>query len=328
MPSLQRPPLRSPRLPYNSHRTTDWGGKMELGRLGVWYFTEAMPAQDAAATARRIEDLGYAALWIPETVGRDPFSHSAWLLANTTRLVLATGIVNIYNREPGVTLQAQMTLAEQSGDRFLLGLGVSHKPLVEGVRGLTYGKPVATMRTYLERMAEARYAGAAPGNHAPHRAGGPRPQHARPLPRRRRRRPPLLLVTHAHAHGKGNPRPRQVAVRGAKGGDDRGRKHRPQGRPHGRQDLPRAAQLPQQLAANGAHRRTTSMATAPMPSSTQPSPGATHPPSRTASPSTSTPAPATSASSRCSRAASSAPPTGARWRRWRHERFPPASMWS
>ena len=135
---------------------------MQLGRLGVWYFTDAMSAQHAATAAKRIEDLGYAALWIPETVGRDPFAHAAWLLANTTRLVLATGIANIYHREPGVTLQAQMTLAEQSGDRFLLGLGVSHKPLVEGVRGLTYGKPVATMRTYLERMAEARYAGPRP----------------------------------------------------------------------------------------------------------------------------------------------------------------------
>ncbi len=135
---------------------------MQLGRLGVWYFTEAMSAQDAATATKRIEELGYAALWIPETVGRDPFSHAAWLLANTTRLVLATGIANIYNREPGVTLQAQMTLAEQSGDRFLLGLGVSHRPLVEGVRGLTYGKPVATMRTYLEQMAASRYVGPHP----------------------------------------------------------------------------------------------------------------------------------------------------------------------
>lgn len=135
---------------------------MDLGRTGVWYFTDAMSARDAASAARRIEELGYAALWIPETVGRDPFAHAAWLLANTDRLIVATGIANIYHREPGVTLQAQKTLAEQSEDRFLLGLGVSHKPLVEGLRGLAYGKPVATMRDYLTKMAASPFSGIDP----------------------------------------------------------------------------------------------------------------------------------------------------------------------
>lgn len=130
---------------------------MELGKTGVWYFTEGMSAMAAAQAAQRIEALGYGALWLPETVGRHPFAHAAWLLANTAQLVVATGIASIYHREPGVTLAAQHTLAEQSGNRFLLGLGVSHKPMVEGVRGLTYGKPVATMRAYLEKMDAAPY---------------------------------------------------------------------------------------------------------------------------------------------------------------------------
>lgn len=132
---------------------------MKLGKLGVWYFTETMAATAAAETAERIESLGYSALWIPETVGRHPLAHAAWLLANTKTLNIATGIANIYNREPGVTVAAQHTLAEQSGDRFLLGMGVSHAPLVEGVRGLTYGKPVATMRKYLEGMDNSIYVG-------------------------------------------------------------------------------------------------------------------------------------------------------------------------
>lgn len=135
---------------------------MDLSKTGVWFFTDRLGANDAAATAKRIEALGYSALWIPETVGRDPFSHAAWLLANTERLVIATGIANIYHREPGVTMQAQKTLAEQSNNRFLLGLGVSHKPLVEGLRGLNYGAPVATMRDYLEKMAAAPYSGVQP----------------------------------------------------------------------------------------------------------------------------------------------------------------------
>ena len=135
---------------------------MELSKTGVWFFTDRQSAKDAAATAQRIEALGYSALWIPETVGRDPFSHAAWLLANTEQLVVATGIANIYHREPGVTMQAQKTLAEQSGNRFLLGLGVSHKPLVEGLRGLNYGAPVATMRDYLVKMAAAPYSAIQP----------------------------------------------------------------------------------------------------------------------------------------------------------------------
>ena len=140
---------------------------MDLSKLGVWFFTDRMAAPLAADTAKRIEDLGFSALWIPETVGRNPFVHAAWLLANTSSLIIATGIANIYHREPGVTLAAQNTLAEQSDNRFLLGLGVSHKPLVEGLRGLTYGPPVATMRDYLDKMAASPYTGPPPKDKPP-----------------------------------------------------------------------------------------------------------------------------------------------------------------
>lgn len=140
---------------------------MNLGKLGVWYFFDGVPAPQAAQAAQRIEGLGYSALWIPETVGRHPLVHAGWLLAHTEKLIVATGIANIYHREPGVTMQAQKTLAEQSGNRFLLGLGVSHKPLVEGVRGLDYGPPVATMRKYLDAMAASPYQGIPPSEEPP-----------------------------------------------------------------------------------------------------------------------------------------------------------------
>ena len=140
---------------------------MELSTPGVWFFTDRLSATAAADAAKRIEGLGYSALWIPETMGRNPFAHAAWLLANTERLVVATGIANIYHREPGVTVQGQKTLAEQSDNRFLLGLGVSHKPLVEGLRGLTYGKPVATMRDYLAKMAASPYSSIEPSERPP-----------------------------------------------------------------------------------------------------------------------------------------------------------------
>jgi len=131
---------------------------LKLGKLGVWFFFDGITSTEAAETAKKIESLGYSVLWIPETVGKNPMVLASWLLANTQNLILATGIANIYHREPGVTLAAQNSLAEQSDNRFLLGMGVSHKPIVEGVRGLTYGPPVPTMKKYLEQMETSPYA--------------------------------------------------------------------------------------------------------------------------------------------------------------------------
>ena len=130
---------------------------MNLGKLGVWFFLDPLNSSQSAETAKKIEKLGYSALWLPEAVGKNPMVLASWLLANTEKLVVATGIANIYNREPGATLSAQHTLAEQSDGRFLLGLGVSHKPLVEGVRGLKYGPPIQTMKDYLEKMKSSPY---------------------------------------------------------------------------------------------------------------------------------------------------------------------------
>jgi len=130
---------------------------MQIGKLAAWQFTDTLSAAQAQAFAQRVERWGYHALWIPEAVGRDPFAHAAWLLAGTQRLVVATGIANIYARDANAMVAAQKTVAEQSGGRFLLGLGVSHAPMVEGLRGHAYRAPVATMRDYLERMARAPY---------------------------------------------------------------------------------------------------------------------------------------------------------------------------
>lgn len=135
---------------------------MKLGRLGVWAFIDGMNAKELAEFARRMEGAGYSALWIPEATGRNSLISSGWILANTTKLVAATGIANIYARDPMAMKAAQYALNELSGGRFLLGLGVSHAPLVAGVRGHEYGKPVATMRAYLEGMAAAPYDGPKP----------------------------------------------------------------------------------------------------------------------------------------------------------------------
>ena len=130
---------------------------MKLGRLGVWAAMDTMTAAEGAAFAKRVEGWGYAALWMPESRGRDVMVHSSWLLANTTKLIVAPGIANIYACDAMAMANGQRSLAEQSGGRFLLGLGVSHVPAVEGVRGHVYGKPVATMRAYLDAMKGAPY---------------------------------------------------------------------------------------------------------------------------------------------------------------------------
>lgn len=133
-----------------------------IGGLGVWFFTETMITPEAVEFTQRLEALGYGALWLPETLGRDPFTHIAHLAGQTESITLATGIANIHHRHPGAMMQAQRTLAEQSDNRFLLGMGVSHAPLVEGLRNLPYDKPLSTMRTYLEAMDSSPYMAPAP----------------------------------------------------------------------------------------------------------------------------------------------------------------------
>jgi len=135
---------------------------MDIGRLGVWASMDGMTAAAAASFAQRVEGWGYRALWLPESRGRNVLVLAGWILANTKTLVVATGIANIYARDPQATASGQLALAEQSGGRFLLGLGVSHVPLVEGLRGHTYGKPVETMREYVEAMRRASYAAPKP----------------------------------------------------------------------------------------------------------------------------------------------------------------------
>jgi len=139
---------------------TQW--RERIGRLGVWAPTDMLSVGDAVALARLLEELGYGTLWVPETMGRDPFVHLAHLGAHTHGLHLATGIASIHHRHPGAMVQAANALAEQTGGRFVLGLGVSHQPMVSGMRGLPYDKPLSTMRAYLEQMDASPYLAPAP----------------------------------------------------------------------------------------------------------------------------------------------------------------------
>jgi len=139
-------------------------GHYGIAKTGCLCRARQFAGGPTAALAKRIESWGYGALWTPEGAGREVLTSCGWLLANTRSLIVASGIANIYARDAFASAAMQKGLNEQSGGRFLLGLGVSHAYFVEGLRRLKYGKPVATMKTYLEGMAAAAYDSVAPAS--------------------------------------------------------------------------------------------------------------------------------------------------------------------
>ncbi len=140
---------------------------MDIGKIGIWFFLDGMNAADSVAFARKVEKHGYGAMWIPEAVGREPFAHAGYLAAHTEKVVFATGIANIYARDPITMSAASKTVAEVSGGRFLLGIGVSHKPLVNNLRGHSYDKPYSYMKDYLPKMKSALYRAPLPKEEVP-----------------------------------------------------------------------------------------------------------------------------------------------------------------
>lgn len=140
---------------------------MDPGKVGVWTFAlDLQPAARAKEAAAEIEELGYGALWVPEAMGREAFTNAGVLLAATRRIVVATGIASIWARDPMAAAAAQKTLAEAYGDRFLLGLGVSHAPMT-GMRGHDYDRPLSAMRRFLDGMDSAPFMAVGPSTSPP-----------------------------------------------------------------------------------------------------------------------------------------------------------------
>lgn len=137
---------------------------MKFGKLGVFTFTDVLDAKQCAELASRVDALGYSTLWYPEALGYEPFAIGGYLLAHSERLQVGSGIANIYARDAAAAVMGHNSLNRLYGGRFVLGLGVSHAPLVADMRGHEYQKPVATMRAYLDRMDQAWQAfGGVPG---------------------------------------------------------------------------------------------------------------------------------------------------------------------
>jgi len=122
-------------------------------RIGVWWASQTWFMPAAQEVARDIEALGYGSLFIPDVGLKDCLVESAAFLSATERLVVGTGIANIHVRLPSVAEGGGRTLSALHPGRFVLGLGVSHGPLVQNMFGLSYEKPLASMRAYLDRMA-------------------------------------------------------------------------------------------------------------------------------------------------------------------------------
>lgn len=132
-----------------------------LGRVGVWGHLDSLSAAEVRAYTRRVGGLGYGALWVPETVGREPFVALAAVseAAAESGLWLGTSIASVYARDAVTTRLAAMTLHELTGGRFVLGLGVSHPHLVTRLRGHDYLRPLTTMRDYLTAYRASLYKG-------------------------------------------------------------------------------------------------------------------------------------------------------------------------
>lgn len=124
-----------------------------IGRIGVWHplFGRA-PAQAVRQAATAIEELGYGALWFGEAPGsREAFSTAGILLAATKDIAIGSGIANIWVRDATAMATGAMAYGEAYPGRFVLGIGVSHAPLVTR-RGHDYTRPLAAMSMYLDAM--------------------------------------------------------------------------------------------------------------------------------------------------------------------------------
>ncbi|OBI80278.1 LLM class F420-dependent oxidoreductase [Mycobacterium sp. E740] len=125
---------------------------MELAGVGVWSsqlrYGDHSQAAEAAA---ELEELGFSALWIPDVGGPvlDSVDH---LLSSTRDVVIATGILNLWMHEPADVAARYASLTESHGERFLLGIGVSHAPLIDSREPGLYRKPLAATRNYLDGL--------------------------------------------------------------------------------------------------------------------------------------------------------------------------------
>ncbi|HKN14469.1 MAG TPA: TIGR03620 family F420-dependent LLM class oxidoreductase [Candidatus Binatus sp.] len=139
---------------------------MNLQTTGAFVFLDGMNGAETARFARKVERLGYSVLWITEGAGRETFTHAGFLLRSTDSLAVASGIANVFMREPSATIRAGRTLAELFEGRYILGLGVSGEA-GNIYRGIPWEKPYTFMSEYLKKMHLTPHAAPAPKEDPP-----------------------------------------------------------------------------------------------------------------------------------------------------------------
>ena len=138
-----------------------------IGRIGVFSVPlEVMPRSAGVEFAAELEELGYGAIWTGEGLGtREIFTNACGILAGTRSIVFGAGIANVWGRDHVAMVTSTRTVQESYPRRFLLGLGISHREQVDP-RGHAYGRPVTTMRAYLEAMDAVPFVSPLPGEAA------------------------------------------------------------------------------------------------------------------------------------------------------------------
>ena len=123
---------------------------MELSGVGLWSSQLRYGKPGAAAdAAAELDELGFTALWIPD-VGGPVLDSVDNLLSATRRTVIATGILNLWMHDPAEVAARYAALTETHGERFLLGIGVSHAPLIDSKEPGRYRKPLAATTAFLD----------------------------------------------------------------------------------------------------------------------------------------------------------------------------------
>jgi F420-dependent oxidoreductase-like protein len=101
------------------------------------------------------ERLGYDSVWTSEAYGSDAVTPAAWILAQTSRINVGTGIIQMPARTPACAAMTAMTLQALSGGRFILGIGPSGPQVIEGWHGVAYGRPLTRTREYIDIIRQA-----------------------------------------------------------------------------------------------------------------------------------------------------------------------------
>jgi probable F420-dependent oxidoreductase len=140
---------------------------MDLKKLGVFGFLDGLAAAQTLDLARKVERLGYSALWLVESgVGRDAIAHASYLLGGTTKLIIGSGVASVWAREPSTMACGARATAELSGNRFILGMGINNEKSA-AMRGRKYERPVEYMRDYVSKVKSAMYMAPAPREDPP-----------------------------------------------------------------------------------------------------------------------------------------------------------------